>query len=305
MVADERARALVDNFGFQWLGLHDFESARPDPATYPEFDAGLAHDLAQETKLFLTYIARENRSVLDVISSDYAFLNERLARLYGIDGVHGAAFRKVDPGANSQRGGVLGQGSIAIVTSHAATTSPILRGKWVLTSLLNAQPPVPPPGVPPLDTKPAADGHELTTREQVERHRTSPVCIICHAKMDPYGFALENYDVIGRWRTQEKGSPIDASAALPHGEPFAGPEGLRKLLLSRPEEFATATVSRLMTYALGRQLTKDDEPTVQAIVKASAPSRYRFQDLLEGVVSSAPFEMRRAADVNVAQETGP
>jgi hypothetical protein len=197
-----------------------------------------------------------------------------------------------------------------MVTSHAATTSPILRGKWVLTSLLNSPPPAPPPGVPPLDVNPASDGHQLTTREQIERHRTSPVCVACHAKMDPYGFAMENYDVLGRWRTEENASPIDASAALPHGTAFAGPAGLKQVLLERSQAFVMATVSRLLTYALGRPLERGDEPMVREIAQNAEPSGYLFQDLVEGVVNSQLFQSRRAGQdparqVTVAQEHEP
>jgi hypothetical protein len=310
MLADPRADALVSNFAFQWLGLRDLDAAHPDLLTYPQFDSGLAGDFAQETRLFLNFIFAENRSVLEVISSNYAFLNERLATLYGVPGVHGDAFRRVDLRGNEDRGGILGQGSVLMVTSHAATTSPILRGKWVLTSLLNSPPPAPPPGVPPLDVKPASDGHQLTIREQIERHRTSPVCVACHAKMDPYGFAMENYDVLGRWRIEENASPIDASAALPHGTPFAGPAGLKQVLLARSQAFVMATVSRLFTYALGRPLERGDEPMVREIAQNAEPSGYLFQDLVEGVVNSQLFQSRRAGQdparqVTVAQEHEP
>jgi hypothetical protein len=310
MLADPRADALVSNFAFQWLGLRDLDAAHPDLLTYPQFDSGLAGDFAQETRLFLNFIFTENRSVLEVISSNYAFLNERLATLYGVPGVHGDAFRRVELRGNEDRGGILGQGSVLMVTSHAATTSPILRGKWVLTSLLNSPPPAPPPGVPPLDVSPASDGHQLTTREQIERHRTSPVCIACHAKMDPYGFAMENYDVLGQWRTEENASPIDASASLPHGTPFAGPAGLKQVLLERSQAFVMATVSRLLTYALGRPLERGDEPLVREIAQNAAPAGYLFQDLVEGVVNSQLFQSRRAGQdparqVTVAQEHEP
>lgn len=296
MFADSRSDALVDNFALQWLGLRDLADVHPDTRVYPEYDNGLARDFEEETRLFLRSVMRENRSVLDVISSDYAFLNQRLAQLYGIPAVEGPAFREVQLSSDEERGGVLSQGSVLMVTSHAAQTSPILRGKWVLTNLLNSPPPVPPPGVPPLNTNPAADGHRLTTREQIERHRISPVCVSCHAKMDPYGMALENYDVLGRWRTEENGSPIDSSAALPHGDPFVGPAGLKKLLLARADNFAAATVARLMTYALGRQLDKSDEPAVREITAAAKPGGYRFEDLVTGVVTSAPFEERQTKE---------
>jgi hypothetical protein len=302
MLSDQRADALVDNFGVQWLGLRDFASVHPDVVSYAEFDLGLASDFEQETRLFLRSVLRENRSALDLVSSDYTFLNQRLAEHYGVTGVYGPAFRKVKLDGNDHRGGVLSQGSILLVTSHAATTSPILRGKWVLTNLLNSPPPRPPPGVPPLNTKQPSEGRKLTTRELIERHRSSPVCAACHAKMDPYGIALENYDVLGRWRTEENGSPIDSSATLPHGNTFSGPVGLKGLLLSRSEEFVTATVSRLMTYALGRELEKSDVVSVREIVEKTKPTGYRFADLVAGVVNSVPFQTRQARSVDPTRQ---
>lgn len=294
LLADARSDALIDNFALQWLGLSDFNVVRPDNAAYPQFDDELARAFQQETWLYLRTMARENRSILELISSDYTFLNERLAQLYGVDGVKGAAFRKVALEPESHRGGIISQGSVLMVTSHPAQTSQILRGKWVLTSLLNSPPPVPPPGVPPLNTKPDTDGHKLTTREQIERHRSSPVCNVCHAKMDPYGIALENYDVLGRWRTEEDGIPLDTSTSLPRGQPFTGPAGLKELLLSRADKFAAATVSRLMTYALGRKLEKSDEGAVQDIVERTKANGYRFDDVILGIVNSAPFQMRQS-----------
>ena len=304
MLADSRADALVDNFAMQWLGLRDMDSMRPDTRAYPEFDDDVRQAFRQETRLFVRTMMRENRSILDTITSDYTFLNERLARLYGIGGVDGEAFRKVALDPNSHRGGILSQGSVLMMSSHPAQTSQILRGKWLLTNLLNSPPPPPPPGVPPLNTKPASDGRKLTTREQLERHRGSPVCNVCHSKMDPYGIALENYDVLGRWRTEEDGSPLDTSTALPHGETFTGPAGLKELLLARSDQFAAATVSRLMTYALGRRLEKSDEGAVHDIVVAAKPNGYRFQDLILGIVDSPPFQLRQSiplAEIQVAE----
>jgi hypothetical protein len=301
MLADSRADALVSNFAIQWLGLRYFDSVRPDNRAYPEFDDDVAQAFQEETRLFVRTLMRENRSVLDVITSDYTFLNERLAKLYGIEGVNGEAFRKVALEPDSHRGGIISQGSVLMVSSHPAETSQILRGKWVLTNLLNSPPPAPPPGVPPLNTKPAADGRKLTTREQLARHRASPVCESCHSKMDPYGIALENYDVLGRWRTEQNGSPLDTSTALPRGEPFTGPAGLKKLLLARSDVFAAATVSRLMTYALGRKLEKSDEVVVQDIVAAAKPSGYRFNDLILGIISSELFQTRQSAKSAEAQ----
>jgi hypothetical protein len=274
---------------------------RPDPRVYPEFDDGLAAALREETRLFLRAIMRENRSILDVISSDYTFLNERLAQLYGLDGVTGPAFRKVTLGDDGRRGGVIGQASVLMLSSHPAQTSPILRGKWILTNLMNSPPPIPPAGVPALDTAPAADGRKLTTREQIERHRGSPVCASCHSKMDPYGVALENYDVLGRWRTEENGLALDTTTALPRGEPFTGPAGLKKILLARSDEFAAAAVSRLMTYALGRKLEAGDRAVVGQIVQAVKPGGYRFADIVVQIVNSAPFQTRQKLPTAAAQ----
>ena len=207
----------------------------------------------EETRLFVRSVIRENRSVLDLLSADYTYLNEKLARLYGIPGVIGPGFRRVTLTAAPERGGLLGQGSILLLTSHTTKTSPILRGKWILDSLLNSPPPPPPAGVPPLEES-VGKGEKLTARQQIERHRKNAVCASCHARMDPLGFTLENFDVIGRWRTRDEGGDIDASAKLPNGASFSGPQGLKEYLLSRPDEFVSATVARLLTYALGREL---------------------------------------------------
>lgn len=295
MLADHRADALVDNFASQWLELRTLEGFRPDRSVYENFDDDLARAVHGETRLFLRTLMRDNRSILEVISSDYTFLNERLATLYGIPGVNGAALRKVPVSQESHRGGLLGQASFLMLSSHPSQTSPILRGKWILANLLNAPPPPPPAGVPPLDTAPASDGRTLTTREQIERHRSSPVCASCHSKMDPYGMALENFDVVGRWRTEEGGNVLDTTAALPRSQPFTGPAGLKAVLLERSDEFAAATVSRLMSYALGRRLDKSDAPAVQAIVQSVKPGGYRFSDIIVAIVNSPLFSTRQAA----------
>jgi hypothetical protein len=222
-------------------GLAVFDNSAAQQDSYPDFHDSDVLDFARQTHLFLRAIVRENRSILDLISSNYTYLNERLAQIYGIKGIEGPAFREVQLPQGSHRGGLLSQGSVLLLTSHPMQTSPILRGKWVVVSLLNTPPP---PGVPPLNTARASDGRKLTTREEIERHRSSPVCVSCHAKMDPYGIALENYDVMGGWRTEANGSPSDTSTSLPHGESFTGPSGLIELLLNRKDEFASATVTR-------------------------------------------------------------
>jgi hypothetical protein len=294
---------MADNFAAQWLGLRGIGDLKPDPKIYPEFDGALAADFEQETRLFVRSAIRENRSVLDLIGADYTYLNERLARNYGIPDVIGPGFRRVSFTGNragkTERGGLLGQGSILLLTSHTAKTSPVLRGKWILDNLLNSPPPPPPPGVPPLDESPAA-GRKLTTREQVERHRNNAVCASCHSRMDPLGFALENFDVIGRWRTHDDGGEIDASAILPNGETLAGPQGLKAWLLRHPDEFVNATVARLLTYALGRELDLRDQPAIRQIMRDTEAGGYRFKDLVTAIVKSVPFQMRQTQE-NVGQ----
>jgi hypothetical protein len=295
MLADRRANALIENFAVQWLGLRQIDEAQPDRQAYPQFDAALRDAFEQETRLFVGSIMRENRSILEIISGNYTFLNARLATNYEIPGVEGPGFRRVLFAANFPRSGVLGHGGILMATSHTNKTSPVLRGKWVLDSLLNSPPPPPPAGVPPLDEGPAQDGRKLTMREQVERHRADTVCASCHLRMDPFGFALENFDVLGRWREKDEGGPIDAQAELPRNEQFTGPIGLRDLLLAQPDRFVGATVSRMMTYALGRPVGGRDQPAVRQIVRQAQPDGYRFVDLVLGIVNSAPFQSKETS----------
>ncbi len=292
MLADPRAVAMVDDFSMQWLGLSGLAEIKPDAKVYPDFDSGLADDFQQETRLFVRSLFRENHSALDLIDANYTYLNERLARLYGVPGVIGSGFRRVSLVSEPERGGLLGQGSILMLTSHTTRTSPILRGKWILDALLNSPPPPPPPGVPPLDESPA-NGQKLTTRQQVERHRKNAVCASCHSRMDPLGFSLENFDVIGRWRVQDEGGSIDASAKLVNGQTFSGPQGLKQLLLSRQDQFVSAVVARLLTYALGRELDARDQPTIRLIMRNTKAGGYRFDDLIVAIVNSAPFRMRQ------------
>jgi hypothetical protein len=293
MLATPAAAAMADNFAGQWLGLRGLADAKPDPQIYPDFDGAVAAAFDQETRLFIRSVIRENRGVLDLLAADYTFLNEKLARLYGVPGVIGPGFRRVPLTSAPERRGLLGQGSILLLTSHSTKTSPILRGKWILDSLLNSPPPPPPPGVPPLEES-AGKGEKLTTRQQIERHRKNAVCASCHARMDPLGFALENFDGIGKWRRRDEGGEIDSSAKLPNGESFSGPQGLRDYLLSRPDEFVSATVARLLTYALGRELDARDQPTIRRIMRETEAGGYRFQDLIVAIVNSAPFQMRQA-----------
>jgi hypothetical protein len=292
MLADPRAADMVDDFTEQWLGLRGLGDIKPDPKAYPSFESELSDDFRQETRLFLRSIFRENRSVLDLIGADYTYLNHRLAQLYGVPGVMGPGFRRVALDAQPDRGGLLTQGSVLLLTSHTTRTSPILRGKWILDSLLNSPPQPPPPGVPPLDES-AANGKKLTTRQKIELHRSNAVCASCHVRMDQYGFALESFDVIGRLRTHDEGGEIDPSGKLPNGDSFSGPQGLKQYLLTHPDLFVSGAVSRLLTYALGRELGARDQPTVRNIVREARAGGYRTQDLIAAIVNCAPFRMRQ------------
>jgi mono/diheme cytochrome c family protein len=290
MIADPRSAALAKNFAGQWLYLRTLEGALPDVYLFPNFGDDLRQDLRRETELFFQSVVQENRSVLDLLTADYTFLNERLARHYGIPNVYGSHFRRVQIPDENRRG-LLGQGSILTVTSLADRTTVVGRGKWILENILGAPPPAPPPNVPPLQEK-KSSGKPLTLRERMEQHRANPVCASCHARMDPLGFALENFDATGQWRTQEDGVQIDASAVLPDGTKFEGPKGLRGMLLGQPEQIATAATEKLLTYALGRGLEYYDAPAVRAIVREAAQGQYKLQSLILGVVKSVPFQMR-------------
>ncbi len=293
MLADPRAAALVRNFAGQWLHLRNMRSVTPDPEAFPEFDENLRDALRQETELFIQDQIRHDRGVLELLTADYTFLNERLARHYGIPGIWGSQFRRVEL-ADSARRGLLGQGSILTVTSYANRTSPTLRGKWVLENLLAAPPPAPPPNVPSLDEGNASDG--LSVRERMEQHRRNPVCASCHAPMDPFGLALENFDAVGKWRTRDGQAAIDASTSLPDGSVFNGPDGLRKLLAAEPDRFAAAVTEKLLTYALGRGVEYHDRPAIRRILRDARAGGYTWSSLVAGIVRSTPFQMRRASE---------
>jgi len=301
MLADPRAVGMVDDFTEQWLGLRGLGNIKPDPTAYPSFETALYDDFRQETRLFLQSVFRENRSVLDLIGANYTYLNQRLAQLYGIPGVEGPGFRRVALDAQPERGGLLSQGSILLLTSHTTRTSPILRGKWILDNLLNLPPPPPPPGVPPLDAS-AASGKKLTTRQQIELHRSNAICASCHVPMDPFGFALENFDVIGRSRTHDEGGEIDSSGKLPNGDSLSGPQGLKQYLLTHPDRFVNSVASRLLTYALGRELDSRDLPTVREIMREAQTGGYRMRDLIVAVVNSVPFRMRQTSDAQTSEQ---
>jgi len=293
LLADRKSAALLDNFVAQWLGLTALDTIEPDRQLFPAFDRGLSAAFMQETRLFAGSLLRENRKVTDLINAGYTYLNDRLAMHYGVPGVAGPGFRRVPLKAESGRGGLLTHGSVLLLTSHATRTSPVLRGKWILDNLLNSPPPAPPANVPTLDESPR-DGRKLTAREQVERHRNNASCASCHNRIDPLGFALENYDVLGRYRSDDEGSPIDARTKLPGGLELNGVTGLTGMLATtRADEFAHATVERLLTYAVGRELDARDQPTVRQILRETAAGGYRFQDLIVAVAQSAPFRLRQ------------
>ena len=298
MLADPRStRSLVENFASQWLELRKIMSVNPDPAIYPAFTENLRQAMRTETELFIGSQIREDRSVMDLVGADYTFLNENLARHYKLSNVYGPHFRRVTL-TDDRRGGLLGHASLLTITSYATRTSPVVRGAWILETILDAPPPTPPPNVPSFpEVSPGAK--PLSVRQRLEQHRKNPVCAACHSAIDPLGFALEHYDAIGRWRATnetllwyEEGSPIDASGRLLDGTPIDGLSGLREIILSRPEEFATAVSSRLLTYALGRGLEAPDMPAVRRIVREAAQHDYRWSTLVLGVINSVPFQMR-------------
>lgn len=290
MLQDPKSAALVENFGGQWLELRNLASVKPDPDKFPEFTPDLRDAMRQETTLFFNAVIREDRSILDFIDGHFTFVNAPLAKLYGIPGIEGKEFQRVNLTGN-ERGGVLTQASVLTVSSYPNRTSPVIRGKWVLENLLNAPPPPPPPNVPSLDE--SGIGINGTVRQQFEAHRADPVCASCHMRMDPIGFGLENYDAIGRWRTHEGKFPIDSSGIMPGGKPFAGPVELKAILKSNPGAFTRALTEKLLTYALGRGLERYDRPAVDLICKHVAENKYRFSSLIMGIVQSMPFEMRR------------
>jgi hypothetical protein len=294
MLADARARNLVTNFAAQWLHLRGLESVTPDLRLFIDFDDNLRQALRQETELFFESILREDRSVTDLLSADYTFLNERLAKHYGIPHIYGSHFRRVsltgDPAR--QRGGLLRHGSILTVTSYATRTSPVIRGKWILDNFLGTPPPPPLPDVPALDE--ANVSEKLPVRQRLAAHRANPQCASCHNLMDPIGFALENFDAIGRWRTEEAHQPIDSSGGLPDGTTCHGVGDLEQALLQRPELFAGTVVEKLLIFALGRGIEPFDAPAVRDILRQAQADQYRFSSLILGIVSSPPFQMRKS-----------
>jgi hypothetical protein len=292
MLADERAQSLATNFAGQWLHLRNLDAAIPDGRLFPDFDDNLRQALRQETELVFQSIVREDRSALDLLKADHTWLNERLARHYGIDHVCGSRFRRVPLDPDSHRGGLLRQGSILTVSSYATRTSPVIRGKWVLENLLGSPPPPPPDNVPALKDNTVSS--TLPLRERLTEHRANAACASCHHLMDPVGFALENFDAVGRWRTLDEGQPIDAAGGLPGGGEFTGVAGLEQALLDRPELFVRTLTEKLLSFALARNLEHYDAPAVRQIIREAKDDNYRFSQLILGIARSTPFQMRRS-----------
>jgi mono/diheme cytochrome c family protein len=292
MLADPRSESMVTNFAAQWLYLHDVDVKAPDLFLFRDFDENLRQSFKRETELFLDSVLREDRSVKELLTANYTFLNQRLAEHYGIPNIRGSQFRRVTLPEGSPRGGLLGQGSILLLTSYSNRTSPVLRGKYVLENLLASAPPPPPPNVPSLKTEGAKSGEALSLREAMVQHRADPACANCHARMDPIGFAMENFDAIGQWRSEDVAKPIEVKSVLSDGTVVDGMAGVKNLILSDPERFASAVTDKLLMYAIGRNVQYFDAPAVRKIVRDAAPGDYKFSSLVLGVVQSAPFQMR-------------
>jgi hypothetical protein len=298
MLRDPRSEALLDNFAEQWLFLRNLKTKAPNLEAFPDFDDNLRQAMRQETKLFFESILREDRSAMDLLNADYTFVNERLARHYGIPNVYGSQFRRVTVTDEARRG-LLGQASILAVTSYPNRTSPVQRGKWILTNILGVPPTPPPPNVPALKEN-AEGARPLSLRERMEQHRSDAVCAGCHRVMDPVGFALENFDAIGRWRTRDDGTTIDPSGTLFDGSMVDGPVALRRMLTRRPETFVGVMTEKMLTYALGRGVEYYDMPAVRKIVNDAGKNDFKVSSLIAGVVESVPFQMsvKRAAAAN-------
>ena len=289
MLADSRSQALVDNFVSQWLTLGKLSGVVPDVDAYPEFDENLREAFRQETRLFVAAQLREDRGVGELLTANYTYVNERLARHYQIPNVYGSHFRRVAV-TDGKRGGLLGQGSILTVTSYPNRTSPVLRGRWLLDNILGAPPPPPPPDVPSLKEG-SADGRPRSIREQMEAHRKNPACAVCHVRMDPLGFSMENFDALGKWRTSVDTVPVDASASLPDGTKFEGIGGLRQLMAAHQDDFARTFTQKLLAFALGRSIEAADQPAIRQITRNAAAGGYRWSSLITGIVRSTPFTM--------------
>jgi len=292
MLADPRSQNLVNNFAEQWLYLRNLESITPDLRLFPDFDDNLRQAFRRETGMHFENVLREDRSVLELLKTDHTFLNERLAKHYGIPHVYGDRFRRVALGPEDERGGLLRQGSVLTVTSYATRTSPVLRGKWVLENILGTPPPPPLPNVPAL--KDNTISSTLSVRERLAEHRANAACAVCHNQIDPPGFALENFDAVGRWRTVEEGHPVDASGGLPDGSKFTGVAGLEAGVLNRPEIFVGTLTEKLLTFALARGVEYYDAPAIRKIVRDAKAEDYRISSIIVGITKSAPFTMRKS-----------
>ena len=302
MLADQRAEAFGTRFAAQYLRLQDLEKVHPDAVSYPYYDYTLAQSLRRETEIFFERLVRDDRSVLDLLDADYTFVDERVAKHYGIPNVTGTRFRRV--ALPAERRGILGHGSILASTSLGNRTSPVLRGKWIMEVLLGSPPPPPPPNVPEFEETGAVAGERrLSVRERMEEHRSNPACSSCHRVIDPLGLALENYDLTGAWRIKDSGIPIDPSGELYDGTPLNGPADLRKALLNRSKTFLTSFTENLMAYALGRRVEYYDQPTVRAIMRDAAEQDHRMSAFILGIVNSAPFQMSQT-DGPVRTEDG-
>jgi hypothetical protein len=302
MLRDPRAQALVDNFANQWLKLGKLAGIVPDVDEFPDFDENLREAMRQETRLFIGSQLREDRSVMELLSANYTFMNERLARHYQIPNVYGSHFRRVTF-QDGLRGGLLGHASILTVTSYPNRTSPVLRGKWLLENMLGAPPPAPPPNVPVLKDS-GADGAPRSVRDRLEAHRKDPGCAVCHVRMDPLGFSLENFDALGKWRTISDGAPIDASASLPGGSRFQGATGLRHFLLTHRDDFVRTFTEKLLAFAVGRGTESYDLPAVRAIASGAAADDHRWSSIILGIVQSTPFAMSTSAPSQPAVPAG-
>ena len=293
MLKDPRAHSLITNFAAQWLYLRNVDQANPDSYLFPEWDDDLRRAFVSETELFLEDQITADHSVVELLTAPYTFVNERLATHYGLPNVYGSHFRKVKLPDAIHRGGLLGHGSILLVTSYPNRTSPVLRGKWLLENFLNFEPPTPPPDVPGFPEIQRGE-HQRSVRERLEEHRKNPVCASCHSVIDPLGFALEHYNAIGQFRaTEEDGEPVDASAAMPDGVAFDGLAGMREVMLDRKNDFVNTVVNRLLTYALGRGVEHYDQPVIRQIMQDAEGEDYRWSSLIVGITKSTPFQMKR------------
>jgi hypothetical protein len=290
MIADPKAEALAENFVGQWLEIRSLDAVRPDRRSFPQWNDDLKRDMAAETKLFFQDLLENNRPISEFLTADYTYLNDRLARHYGIEGVEGPEFRRVEL-TTGQRGGILSQGSVLTITSYPTRTSPVLRGKYILEAILGTPPPPPPPDVPKL--KEDEVGKAASLREQLEKHRADPVCASCHVRMDPLGFGLENYNAIGQWRTQDGDFPVDSAGKLPSGQTFDSPAELKMILQEDMREFTRNLTEKMMTYALGRGTGTEDRPVVRGIVHEMEESGFAFQTLVKEIVHSLPFQARQ------------